>query len=222
MKCTEVEEKWLLARTGELDEAAGRELDEHIAGCERCRRMLAGTQALLDTVSNLPRMPEALEARILAAAQARPARTRTALPYAARRLGLAAAVSAAAIVLFSLLVVPRLTPPAQPAPAEPVASTDEPAPEEQIASVPEDDTAAELTRELQQALTDLDTAPASALDTGFSDEFETVKKNIEVTEYMLTTSGKAGLEKQIGDVRSRIETLREEMTALALYTPEQN
>lgn len=210
MNCGEVEEKLLLRQSDELGADECARLDEHLSQCERCRSLAADTKAVLDAVGAAPAMPEALANRILEKVRARTRAVRK--PHFAAKLardfGMAAAVSIAATILF-FLTVPAPREPASPAPQQTAAAN---------AAKTADTQDETLARELRRAINKIDSTRTTALGESFGSELDKVKDNVDATKFLLTTAGRSGLEKQIGDVKEKIQTLREEMTNLALYT----
>jgi hypothetical protein len=125
----------------------------------------------------------------------------------ARDFGLAVAVAAAAMLLFF-----RIAPePRQPVREAKTAAVQEAAPVKE-------DSEETVAEDLRRAIWSLDSTYSRAIGGEFSDSLDSVRDNIEATSYMLTTPGRSGLEKQIGLVKEKIRTLRDEMTNLALYT----
>jgi hypothetical protein len=210
MNCGEVEEKLFLAESGELESQDKARLEEHLSQCEGCREHAAQTRALLEAVGRAPEMPRAVHKRILETtrAQARAKRKLTMPARLVRDFGWAAAVSAAAIVLFFLVVPPARKPVPAPSP-EGIAR--------KIAPV-KDEPADVISRSLRRAIRELDSTRSTALGGSFGTKLDKLKDGVEAARFMFTTAGRAGLERQIGTVKERIKTLKEEMIELALYT----
>ncbi len=210
MNCSEVEEKLLLAESGELAANEKLELESHLSQCASGRHLASRTRALLEAGGPAPQMPESLQRRILTAvrAQARKPAKPSIILKLLRDFGAAAAVSAAAIVLF-FLIAPPARQPASPSPPTPVARETAPG---------QDETARTIARDLRRTIRQLDSTRASALGEDFTTQLEKFRDSVEATRFMLTTPGKSGLEKQIGTVKGKIQTLKEKMTAIALYT----
>lgn len=220
MNCGEVEAKLLLAKTDELDAGERAGLDEHLSQCAACRRLAKETAALLGALGPAPEMPEHVREWILAQAQAQAREARKTRAHTrklaavkfARDLGIAVAVAVVAMVMFFRIAPPHPLPD-QPRPVEKAADA---------VPIEEEQTEQAITQDVRRAIRELDSTSTTALGSAFSSEFERVRGNVEATTYMQTTAAKSGLEKQIGDVRQKIETLKSEMVDLALYTPKEN
>jgi hypothetical protein len=214
MKCSEAEEKMLLELSGELEPEEKTQLDRHLAECKRCREASNSICSMLEALGSPSAMPQVLENRILAAVRMQGPKHREISPLLkiVRDFAAAAAVSVAALLLFFLLAPePEIARPAMPAGRE--ARVVEHLPQEQ-ASVTQEEVSREISR--------IGTSSTKILDGTFSQQAEQAWDNVEATRFLLTTPGRAGLEKEINTVKSKILKLRDEMTALALYTGPEN
>jgi len=205
MKCAETEEMLLLKESGELDADREAELLEHIEKCPACRKLADRNQRVLDILGPPPEMPVELANSILNSARQRDSRRNPWISRLVRDFGLAAAVSAAAILLFFLLLP----------------GTDKTEIPERITLDTKEKTVKNeqetIKQDIKRAIADMDLTTTTALNGGLSSQLDEVKVNVEATRYMLTTPVKAGLERQIGNVKDKILILKEEMTKLAFY-----
>ena len=215
MKCSEVEEKLLLEMSGELEPEDKALLARHLAECESCSKAAESTRNILKAIESPPVAPQALEKKILdiLKTQAEKPRKTSALLKTVRDFGAAAAISAVALLMFFMLAP---EPAGKPLPVMPSGK------EARVVQAAHQDQAAVTQEEVSRAISRIGTSSTEILDGTFTQQAEQTWDNIEATRFLLTTPGRAGLGKEINSVKDKILKLRDEMTALALYTgPEQ-
>jgi len=217
MKCSEVEEKLLLAESGELEPAGRAELEEHLSQCESCREFVRQTRAMLTATGPAPEMPETLEKRTLEvmAAQARTERKSAVKPakrftvMLMRDFGVAAAVAAVVIIMF-LFMAEQPREAERGKPAESIAKTQ---PQQKA-----EETDETIAKDLRKAIRELGSTRATSLGESFTNKLDRFKDSVEAARFMRSTPGKSGLEREINTVKKKMEKLKAEMTTLALYT----
>jgi len=211
MKCSEVEEKLLLDMSGELGSEDKILLTRHLAECESCRKTAESIRSTLQVIGPPPAMPQTLEKKILAAVttQSEKPRKTSRLLRSVRDFGAAAAVSAVALFIFFMLAP---DPADTPQPALPTGG------EARIAEAASQRRPAVTQEEVSLAINRIGTASTKILDGTFAQQAEQTRDNVEATRFLLTTPDRAGLGKEINSVKDKILKLKEEMTALALYT----
>jgi hypothetical protein len=210
MKCSEAEERLLLDMSNELEPEEKALLAQHLAECRSCREAAESTCSMLEALGPPSAMPKVLEKKILAAVriQAHEHREISPLLRIVRDFGAVAAVSIAALLLFFMLAPePEIPGPSLPAGSE--ARVVERLPQEQAAVTQE---------EVSRAISRIGTSSTSILNGTFSQQAKQTWDNVEATRFLLTTPDRAGLGKEINSVKDKILKLRDEMTALALYT----
>lgn len=217
MKCSEVEEKLILAESGELEPAGRAELEEHLSQCESCREFARQIRAMLTEAGPAPEMPETLEKQILESMAAQSVAERKSAVKPVKRFavmlmrdfGIAAAVAAVVIIMF-LFMAEQPHEAERGKPAESIAKT-----QPQLKAEETDKT---IAKDLRKAIRELDSTRATSLGESFTNKLDRFKDGVEAARFMQSTPGKSGLEREIDTVKKKIEKLKTQMTTLALYT----